>query len=470
MIYKNKDFFDFSNGKLMLNITDKCNVLCTMCTTVREDNQSSLSKDDAFKISNFAKKSNFRFVEISGGEPLLLDYIYDLVDDLCGKGIPYVQLITNGTLLNRRGIERLKKYSNLHMVFSFHGLEDIHDKIVKKKGAFTRANENIRLMAEKGIKVSINSVIQKMNYHQLYDLYDFFVGLPYEWHGFTPVNLQLPIMAHEVQIPQREHEPFKKNIHRVKESAKKKGKKITISAELFNKTISAHNKKDQAPLLHPGFMCTVPRRLVIVYNSGSVLPCYHHQWKQYELNLNLKDYSSLDDLVYREEYKNMILKATAHFGCRGCDTLCYNWDPDFHRKTMNPSFSDKVFSQTLQHMAKIMRIDALSVYKGLEGIQKQKPEGPVYIWGTGKGGYRTYHTVKKMGICVDGFIDNSPEKWETTFSGLRVFSPEILKEKFTSKTPPFVIIGSIYVKEISGQLKKWGYQENIHFQINESLL
>jgi hypothetical protein len=99
---------------------------------------------------------------------------------------------------------------------------------------------------------------------------------------------------------------------------------------------------------------------------------------------------------------------------------------------------------------------------------------PVYIWGGGDGGRKTYKTLNAIGITVSAFIDGNPEKCGVEKCGLKVLPPEALL-KDTGKTGageahrPYVVIGSMYVKEISSKLKKLGYKETVDFLINDSL-
>lgn len=81
----------------------------------------------------------------------------------------------------------------------------------------------------------------------------------------------------------------------------------------------------------------------------------------------------------------------------------------------------------------------------------------VYIFGMGS----LYQKFKKQlkHVNIAGFLTNDTKMWNKLFEGKRIFSPEILKEEKHST----VIIASSYIDEISNQLKKYGYQENVNY-------
>ncbi len=473
----NMGFFDFEHGKLMLNVTNKCNFYCAMCVPVRDKGRSTLTKKEAFNVADFAIGKKFHFVEVSGGEPFLVDYTVDLIEKLCYGNITFVQLITNGALITNRDIDRLKGLPNLHVTFSLHGTGDTHDRITTKKGAFEKADHNLRQMADSGVNVALNTVIQKSNYHSIYDIYTYFSDIPYEWHGLTPVEMHLPLEQSEIQIPPESVDEVEKAIIQIRESAEAKGKVVYLpekmpSYENSNLSLQSKGKK----YLHPGFMCSVPRRLLIVYNSGHILPCYHYNWRKYETVLDFRRYDSVESMIMGDDYMNMILKGTGPLGCPGCDTLCYVWDDDFRRKITEPSFMDTTISSTSEYLREEMiKRDPSLLYEidGIHNINKLKGNRPVYIWGAGRGGILTKRLLKELNIAVSGFIDSDPDKNGIVVSDLTVSSPDLLDKLFNrenSENSPYVVIGSMSAGEIKKLLREKGFKDYKDFQVNERII
>ncbi len=90
----------------------------------------------------------------------------------------------------------------------------------------------------------------------------------------------------------------------------------------------------------------------------------------------------------------------------------------------------------------------------------------VYIWGTGKGGVSTFNALDAMGIHASGYIDNNPDKWGGTVSGLTIHSPSSLLKDQNGSNKPYVVIGSMYAGEITKQLDEMGFQKGTDYMSN----
>merc|ERR1711916_366480 len=107
-------------------------------------------------------------ISLIGGEVLLLDYIYDLIDLINTKG--YVcNLATNGTLINEKVVERLKKYNIGYVQISIDGIQDTHDSI-RGKDTYKKSVNAIKLLKEAGLKVHIDPLLCKVNKSEVTDL------------------------------------------------------------------------------------------------------------------------------------------------------------------------------------------------------------------------------------------------------------------------------------------------------------
>jgi MoaA/NifB/PqqE/SkfB family radical SAM enzyme len=470
-------FFDFQNGKILINLTNICNVRCEMCVVVRAETHNTLTRKEAFDAADFAVENKFGLAEVSGGEIFLLDYAVELIEKLCG-GVSNLLIVTNGTLLNDGHIEKFRHLKNLALIFSIHGVGIDHDSIVHKPGSFQKADRILRKMSKAGINVAINSVIQKQNYRGIRELYEYFADVPYKWHGLVPTELFPSIIdVNEVIIPSDDIQWLMSELESIREAAGRRGKDVVIPTRLYKRYENTYDCLSHGNITHPGFMCSVPRRSIIVLPGAEIIPCFHYNWKKHGISLNIADYESLNALVYSKQYMDMILKATGLFGCKGCNSLCYNWDKDFERKTLRPSFMDKVFVSSMDFAKEEIqrRIAAgQQELKGLSSVRQYAGERPVYIWGTGRGGERTLKTLTSMGMIVSAFIDPDPGKWSGQKSSLNVLAPEALLTAAGKAGPgeayrPYVVIGSIYDEEISVRLKELGCKENIDFQINDTL-
>lgn len=116
---------------LTMILTTDCNLNCTYCFCGKK-HKKEMNLLSAKKYIDFFRRYSVDDANICffGGEPLLKG---DLIEELC-KYICEVydekanlSITTNGTLINRKYIEMMKKY-NIQMQVSIDGYEESHDK------------------------------------------------------------------------------------------------------------------------------------------------------------------------------------------------------------------------------------------------------------------------------------------------------------------------------------------------------
>ncbi|MBF0564621.1 MAG: glycosyltransferase [Nitrospirae bacterium] len=90
----------------------------------------------------------------------------------------------------------------------------------------------------------------------------------------------------------------------------------------------------------------------------------------------------------------------------------------------------------------------------------------LYVWGAGAGGRKTVDILVKLNLPLAGFIDVNPTKWNSEVNGLAVLPPSVIEEQLSADTRPFVVIASMYHREIKPVLMNRGYRERIDFWTN----
>ncbi|UJF33207.1 glycosyltransferase family 2 protein [Paenibacillus hexagrammi] len=96
-------------------------------------------------------------------------------------------------------------------------------------------------------------------------------------------------------------------------------------------------------------------------------------------------------------------------------------------------------------------------HERLDKLKEVSSSRVVWIWGTGANAGVTLETLQKYGVDIGGFIDNNSTKWGTLFEGLPVVEPT----KVTSNA--YVLICSMYSREISKQLNDMGFEVHTDF-------
>lgn len=90
---------------LTVSCTTRCNFACTFCSK-KEHEVTDLDIGLLRKALAESRLLGLRKVELTGGEALLYPYFWNVVDYLCEHGV-MVQLVTNGSLIDRELAERL---------------------------------------------------------------------------------------------------------------------------------------------------------------------------------------------------------------------------------------------------------------------------------------------------------------------------------------------------------------------------
>jgi MoaA/NifB/PqqE/SkfB family radical SAM enzyme len=110
---------------------------------------------------------------LTGGEPFVRGDVFDIIDVIKRHSLP-VGVVTSGTNLNEKKIDRLKKLDLDVAIISFHGTREVHDSVVGMEGAYDRAMESLRLFAEKfpGRPPMINFIVSERSVPVLRDFLD----------------------------------------------------------------------------------------------------------------------------------------------------------------------------------------------------------------------------------------------------------------------------------------------------------
>lgn len=182
---------------LYILLTNACNLKCKYCTI-----EGVHKKPDNFQFKHIcfedAKKAIDLFAKVLdkgvvnptvifyGGEPMLnwpvlykcLKYIRKLEEKNAFQGQKInLNMVTNGTLINRRNIKIMKKY-NLVPSVSIDGNEAVNNLMriyrAKEKGSFKEAVRGYNLVKEFFGSASISCTLGFHNLHELKEIAEFF--------------------------------------------------------------------------------------------------------------------------------------------------------------------------------------------------------------------------------------------------------------------------------------------------------
>jgi MoaA/NifB/PqqE/SkfB family radical SAM enzyme len=155
-----------------IKLTWRCNLRCQMCNYWRQERHNALSPELLRTTTDELAELGCGKVHLSGGEPLLREDLFELIEYMAAKGMR-VNLTTNGTLLTREKAERLAASGVKNISVSLDSPEArIHDHI-RGKGAWKRTVKGLRNLrratrkARTKTKIRLNTVISRTNYESL---------------------------------------------------------------------------------------------------------------------------------------------------------------------------------------------------------------------------------------------------------------------------------------------------------------
>lgn len=141
---------------LEIEVTNRCNLNCKHCY-VDKTSLRTITSEEMYKLIDLASKMKVYRVIFTGGEPLLIDKIFDYAKYAKKKKIPEIVLLTNGLLINDKNISNLKLFNFVQLSI---------DAPPKEKPSFrpdylSRLEKSIDLLVRSEIKVHLQATLCK---------------------------------------------------------------------------------------------------------------------------------------------------------------------------------------------------------------------------------------------------------------------------------------------------------------------
>lgn len=180
---------------LTLWVTNKCNQRCKMCDFWKTDPATfsqELSTEEWYSVIDSAVKMHTRIIVITGGEPFLRSDIFQILGQIREKGMA-CHLCTNGTLLNRSTIEKLKHSAPTSMTISLDSDQAQIYNELRGVDCFNTVVEGIRLLKKSipNVKIGINHLICKRNFRDMERMILFAKSLGVDQIKFEPIHTNL---------------------------------------------------------------------------------------------------------------------------------------------------------------------------------------------------------------------------------------------------------------------------------------
>lgn len=172
-----------SISTLKLNISSRCNLMCSYCFREKEEDFIIEDKNLIYKAIDYLvydcgrDMDSYTICYNLASEPLmqyeLMEEIYKYIKKVRNKTGKKIELffITNGTILDDKIIKLLKKVKkNRSLSISIDGPKEVHDKLRKYRngaGTYDLIRRNLGILHKKGFKYAAEAVLSKNNPYPL---------------------------------------------------------------------------------------------------------------------------------------------------------------------------------------------------------------------------------------------------------------------------------------------------------------
>jgi radical SAM protein with 4Fe4S-binding SPASM domain len=255
-------------GLLSVNweITRKCNLNCMYCrVSGGERKKDELSLEQAIAVVDKLAKLKYSHIKLTGGEPLLKEYFWDLIKYIHNKNM-FVSVFTNATLVTDKNIGLFKKYITSAAV-SIDSLDKRQNTLLRRSQA-DYVIKNVKKLLDAGVHVVLSSTITRINIDQI------------------PVLIEL---ARKLKIKEIKINDFvangraENNIDLLALSRPLRGQVANLAGtikQIFNENVN-YNKR---------FMCECSNNDIFINYKGDVYPCVELVYNSGKFCLgNIKD-------------------------------------------------------------------------------------------------------------------------------------------------------------------------------------
>ena len=264
-------------------VTEGCNLGCITCS-YRDKLPDELSVEEIETLAGQLGALGLRRIVYSGGEPLLRRDFIEICKIFQKRPVKQ-SLLTNGVLLGKR-IDEIAPFLD-EIIISLDGADAATHDAIRGVRSFDIIIENIRLTRQRypGISISLRTVIQKKNFHQLRDIVELGIALSLQRVSFLSVDVLSEAFGREhgiatageseLLLSQGEIEEFRDSINKLAETHSKyfasgfiseSVPKLTHLADYFEAALAGKN--------FPHVNCNAPMVSTVITSTGNVLPCF----------------------------------------------------------------------------------------------------------------------------------------------------------------------------------------------------
>ena len=169
---------------VLIEVTGRCNLRCSHCYNSLYNTEQSaaaeMSRNDVLALIGELDELNCRRIQLSGGEALLRDDLWELIDSIDAHRIFLDVISTNATLINESNIGRfLERFGDRGALYvSMDGLSAETYELIRGEGTFAQFQRSMELLSHGGCRMFINTMAIRQNLSELHTIYDWVAQNP----------------------------------------------------------------------------------------------------------------------------------------------------------------------------------------------------------------------------------------------------------------------------------------------------
>jgi MoaA/NifB/PqqE/SkfB family radical SAM enzyme len=310
-----------------LVLTNICNYRCSFCYLDPEEEKYTLPLKKFEELLKDLKVLGTYYLYISGGEPLLVKDIEKYLS-LAKDSIPYLHIVTNGSLLDRSMAHLLSRCGVNEVSLSLDAMEKTHNLYRRNEQAFScviAGIENLKRFAPR-VKITCTTVIAPWNIEDQESLNQLCNSLRVEqrYQAFQEYPMVIQKQGGESLLTREFVDKLKEFIKGL--PRKKIDHYLRLQLEYFSYLTESNELRH--PIFHDP--CLLPYFYVNILGSGEVCPCYGVKSKLYpgtgyinppkEFNLFK---NSLREIFEDKLYRKMAYELKGCPECRRYFASCY---------------------------------------------------------------------------------------------------------------------------------------------------
>jgi AdoMet-dependent heme synthase len=339
--------------------TRRCVGSCLYCSYIPEyAKDTEVDTKTAKKIVDEIHNFGSNWFGISGGEPLVRQDIFEVIEYAQKTYGMETSLITSGFAFDERRLNELARL-NVHTAVSIDGSRESNDKI-RGKGSYDKALYAMKRLSEHNILDCVVTTMTKYNIHDMVhptELAAEYNARMVVYHNTVPVGRagqDMPDLAPTAD----QYETAFNEIYDLQLKYMNKVK-VNVYAPFYARIVRQRNPVDFWDWFENGFLgkCTIGGNYVSVTENGDYRPCGFHEeyrlgnvkdktltdvWNELqnsELHLKLRDKSNLKGRCGVCEYREI---------CGGCRTRAQYYTGDLFESDPACNYIPKVLREEEQ--------------------------------------------------------------------------------------------------------------------------